>query len=212
MATAPRRYKSATRRKKTSRGRTTARKTASGGRKKLPNWSLLVLGLAIGLLLAWLIQLVIYGMRNPNSGLNHLMMSSSKPANSKPTTKNTVSAKNHAAKPNYDFYTILPETETPLTDREWVRQKSAPLEKGVSYMLQAASYSAYKDADQLKAKLILNGLSSSIQKVSIENKGTYYRVRVGPFDSTKQVDRARATLAELGIKPLLLKIANNQNN
>lgn len=211
MATAPRRYKSATRRKKTGRRKTAARKTTSGGRKKLPNWSLLVLGLAIGLLLAWLIQLVIYGMRNPNSGLNHLM-TSSKPANPKPATGNTVTAKNQPAKPNYDFYTILPETETPLTDREWVQQKSAPVEKGVSYMLQAASYSAYKDADQLKAKLILNGLSSSIQKVSIENKGTYYRVRVGPYDSTKQVDRARATLADLGIKPLLLKIANNQKN
>jgi cell division septation protein DedD len=210
MATAPRRYKSATRRKKTSRRKTTTRKTASGGSRKLPNWSLLVLGLAIGLLLAWLIQLVIYGMRNPKSGLNHLMTSST-PASSRTRVNKNTGAKNSDAKPSYDFYTILPETETPLTDREWVRQKHAPVEKGVSYMLQAASYSTYKDADQLKAKLILNGLSSSIQKVSIENKGTYYRVRVGPFASTKQVDQARETLATLGIKPLLLKIANQEN-
>jgi len=210
VATAPRRYKSATRRKKTSRRKAPARKTSSGGSRKLPNWSLLVLGLAIGLLLAWLIQLVIYGMRNPKSGLNHLM-TSSKPAPSRQTDNKETRAKNSNTKPSYDFYTILPETETPLTDRDWVRQKRVPAEKGVSYMLQAASYSAYKDADQLKAKLILNGLTSSIQKVSIENKGTYYRVRVGPFASTKQVDQARETLAGLGIKPLLLKIANQQN-
>ena len=210
MAKSPRRYKSATRRKKSATRKTAARKTTSGGRRKLPNWSLLVLGLAIGLLLAWLIQLVIYGMRNPDSGLNHLM-TASKPAPSKSAANKNLGAKNSSTKPNYDFYTILPETETPLTDREWVRQKSAPVEKGVSYMLQAASYSAYKDADQLKARLILNGLSSSIQKVSIENRGTYYRVRVGPFDSTEQVDRARETLAGLGIKPLLLKIASQKN-
>ena len=210
MAAAPRRYKSATRRKKSATRKTATRKTTASGRRKLPNWSLLVLGLAIGLLLAWLIQLVIYGMRNPDSGLNHLI-TSSKPAPPKSAANKNLGAKNTSAKPSYDFYTILPETETPLTDREWVRQKSAPAEKGVSYMLQAASYSAYKDADQLKAKLILNGLSSSIQKVSIENKGTYYRVRVGPFDSTEQVDRARETLAGLGIKPLLLKIANQKN-
>lgn len=210
MATAPRRYKTSTRRKKSVTRKTTTRKTASGGRKKLPNWSLLVLGLAIGLLLAWLIQLVIYGIRNPNSGLNHLM-TSSKPASPKAPAKSTQGAKNTTTKPSYDFYTILPETETPLTDREWVQQKSAPVEKGVSYLLQAASYSTYKDADQLKAKLILNGLSSSIQKVSIEGKGTYYRVRVGPYASTKQVDQARDTLNELGIKPLLLKIASQKN-
>lgn len=210
MATAPRRYKSATRRKKTSRRKTSARSTSSGGRRKLPNWSLLVLGLAIGLLLAWLIQIVIYGMRNPKSGLNHLM-TSSKPAPSVQTPHKNINVKNKSAKPNYDFYTILPETETPLTDREWVQQKSAPVEKGVSYMLQAASYSAYEDADQLKAKLIINGLPSSIQKVSIENKGTYYRVRVGPFASTGQVDQARETLSSLGIKPLLLKIASQKN-
>lgn len=210
MATAPRRYKSATRRKKTARRKTSTRKTSTAGSRKLPNWSLLVLGLAIGLLLAWLIQLVIYGMRNPKSGLNHLM-TASKPAPTRNTAHKNINAKNDNSKPNYDFYTILPETETPLTDREWVRQKSVPTEKGVSYMLQAASYSAYKDADQLKARLILNGLPSSIQKVSIENKGTYYRVRVGPFDSTKQADQARETLAGLGIKPLLLKIASQKN-
>jgi len=210
MATAPRRYKSATRRKKTTRHKATTRKTSAGGRRKLPNWSLLVLGLAIGLLLAWLIQLVIYGMRNPKSGLNHLM-TSSKPVASAPTANKNAHTKVSESKPSYDFYTILPETETPLTEREWVRQKSVPAEKGVSYMLQAASYTAYKDADQLKAKLILNGLSSSIQKVSIENKGTYYRVRVGPYASTKQVDQARQTLAGLGIKPLLLKIASQKN-
>jgi len=210
MAAAPRRYKTATRRKKSATRKTAARKTTSQGRRKLPNWSLLVLGLAIGVLLAWLIQLVIYGMRNPDSGLNHLI-ASTKPLPGTKKTDNSASQKNKKPKPDYDFYTILPETETPLTDREWVRQKSEPVEKGVSYMLQAASYSAYSDADQLKAKLILNGLTSSIQKVSIENKGTYYRVRVGPFDTSQQVDRARATLATLGIKPMLLKIAKQQN-
>lgn len=210
MATAPRRYKTATRRKKSASRKTARRTTTSGGKRKLPNWSLLVLGLAIGLLLAWLIQLVIYGMRNPESGLNHLI-TSSKPTSTNPAPDRNSRTNTAKAKPSYDFYTILPETETPLTDREWIQQKSAPAEKGVSYMLQAASYSTYKDADQLKAKLILNGLSSSIQKVSIENKGTYYRVRVGPYASTRQVDQARETLNGLGIKPLLLKIANQAN-
>ena len=200
MATTPRRRKPSIRRKKTVR-----RSSPAGGKKKLPNWSLLVLGLAIGLLLAWLVQLILHGMRDTDSGLNNLIKQS-RPTESKTVTKKP--AGNHSAKkPSYDFYTILPETETPIADRDWDRQKQTPKEQGVDYMLQAASYSAYKDADQLKAQLILNGLSPSIEKVTIEHKGTFYRVRVGPYSTTEEVDRARQTLATLGIKPLLLKIA-----
>jgi len=205
VATGARR-KTTVRRKKTAR-RTSSGGSRSGGPRKLPNWSLLVLGLAIGLLAAWLIQLVIRGMHNPDSGLNNLIKS--KPAAVKPAPKNT--APKNTAKPTYDFYTILPETETPITDRDWVRQKKAPTEKGVNYMLQAASYSSPKDADQLKAKLILNGLSPSIEKVTIEGKGTFYRVRVGPYASSAEVDRARSKLDALGIKPMLLKIAAGKN-
>lgn len=200
MATAPRRKKTGIRRKKTTRRRTTA------GARKLPNWSLLVLGLAIGLLAAWLIQLIIHGMSNPDSGLNNLMKQA-KPGNSKPAPTKTTTP---AAKPTYDFYTILPETETPITDRDWNRQKQAPAEQGVNYMLQAASYSSYKDADQLKARLILNGLSPSIEKVTIDGKGTFYRVRVGPYATSAEVDRARDTLGSLGIRPMLLKIASRK--
>lgn len=203
MATPPRRKKTSIRRKKTTRRRTGA------GARKLPNWSLLVLGLAIGLLVAWLIQLIVYGMSNPDSGLNNLMKQAKPGSDSKPASA-PVNTSRPATKPTYDFYTILPETETPITDRDWSRQRQAPTEQGVNYMLQAASYSAYKDADQLKARLILNGLSPSIEKVTIEGKGTFYRVRVGPYTSSGEVDRARDTLNGLGIKPMLLKIASRK--
>ena len=206
MATGARR-KTSVRRKKTARRASTSRGRRGAGKRKLPNWSLLVLGLAIGLLSAWLIQLIIRGMHNPDSGLNNLIKS--KPAAVKPAPKHAPSKP--AAKPTYDFYTILPETETPITERDWARQKQAPTEKGVNYMLQAASYSSPEDADHLKARLILNGLSPSIEKVTIEGKGTFYRVRVGPYANTAEVDRARNTLASLGIKPMLLKIAASKN-
>lgn len=206
MATSPRR-KTSVRRKKTARRASASRGRGGSGKRKLPNWSLLVLGLAIGLLAAWLIQLIVRGMHNPDSGLNNLIKQS-KPVAVKPAPVRN--SPKPAAKPTYDFYTILPETETPINDRDWARQKQAPTEKGVNYMLQAASYSSLKDADQLKARLILNGLSPSIEKVTIEGKGTFYRVRVGPYANTAEVDRARTTLAGLGIKPMLLKIASNK--
>jgi cell division protein FtsN len=199
MAATPRRRKTAVRRKKTA-----ARTTGAGSRRKLPNWSLLVLGLAIGLLLAWLVQLVVNGVRTPDSGLNNLI---TKSRTQKPSLPNKPATKPLNAKPTYDFYTILPETETPIAERDWAKQKSVATEQNVRYMLQAASYSDYKDADRLKAKLILNGLLATIEKVTIDGKGTFHRVRIGPFTSTADVDRAREQLANLGIKPMLLKLA-----
>jgi len=201
MAAAPRRRKTAVRRRKPA---TRATRSAGSSRRKLPNWSLLVLGLAIGLLLAWLVQLIVNGVRTPDSGLNNLITKSRSQntvAPNKPATKPVT------AKPTYDFYTILPETETPIAERDWVKQKSVANDKDVRYMLQAASYSDYKDADRLKAKLILNGLLPTIEKVTIDGKGTFHRVRIGPFSSTAEVDRARNQLANLGIKPMLLRLA-----
>ncbi len=204
MATPTRRRKTSVRRKKPVR-----RKTAARGKKKLPNWSLLVLGLAIGLLLAWLIQLLVNGVQNPGSGLNNLLRQSKPEAARAPAR--TPAGGRKPAKPTYDFYTILPETETPIADRDWNQQKQAPGEQGVKYVLQAASYKNYKDADQLKARLLLNGLSTAIEKVTIDGKGTFYRVRVGPYATTAEVDRARKSLNDLGIKPLLLKLASRKN-
>lgn len=199
MAAAPRRRKTAVRRRKTA-----TRSTSSGSKRKLPNWSLLVLGLAIGLLLAWLVQLIVNGIRTPDSGINNLI---TKSRSQNQATPNKPATKPVTAKPTYDFYTILPETETPIAEREWAKQKSVTGEREVRYILQAASYSDYKDADRLKARLILNGLSPTIEKVTIEGKGTFHRVRIGPLSSVAEVDRARAQLDILGIKPMLLKLA-----
>ena len=111
-------------------------------------------------------------------------------------------------KPTFDFYTILPETETVLPD--WsAKGKSPPPskpEKGVSYILQAGSFAGYDEADQLKARLALAGMVAQIQKVTIEGRGTYHRVRLGPYESIEQLDTAAKQLQKLGIKAIRLKV------
>lgn len=138
-------------------------------------------------------------------GLSNLFSSINKPLE-KPAKKAPEPTK--LPKPKFDFYTILPETETILPEQR-VRAKPVKTkpEEGVSYILQAGSFAGFEEADHLKAKLALSGLVAQIQKVTIEGRGDYYRVRLGPFDKLESLDAAEQQLKQLGIsKPLALKV------
>ena len=63
---------------------------------------------------------------------------------------------------------------------------------------QAASFATFNEADQLKAKLALSGLSAQIQKVTIEGQGERYRVRLGPFGKIEELDGAAQQLGNWG--------------
>ena len=67
------------------------------------------------------------------------------------------------------------------------------------FYLQIASYKSEPDADALKAKVTMAGVAVTIASSEIPDKGTYYRVRVGPFTSQAEVDKARAQLSQANI-------------
>lgn len=193
------RKKSATRRKKTAYRR---RSPARRGARKIPNWSLLVLGLAIGVIVVILAQWIISTVNTPGSGLHNILARAEKPkVEPKPTVAKPTK------KTRYDFYTLLPEGESVIEDSEWDKIGSAR-DPNVSFVLQAAAYNHYADADQLKARLAINGLASKIQKVTVGNNRTYYRVRLGPFKRAIDAEDANRKLAKLGIKALRLKVQN----
>lgn len=77
------------------------------------------------------------------------------------------------------------------------------------FILQAASFKRVADAEQLRARLGLLGLSSNIQKVTIQDRGDFYRVRLGPFSAYDEMLNADKVLKEEGIKPLRLKVSKN---
>lgn len=201
MATA-RKKKSATRVRKSARRRSGSRRPRSGPRK-LPNWSLLILGLAIGTVVTVIIQWAVSTARTPGTGLNHFF---SRPA--PPAQETTTPVAKPLPKPSYDFYTILPGDEIVIPDKEW-EDIGHTRETGVRYTLQAAAYNNYEDADRLRATLAINGLDSKIQKVTIGNKKTYYRVRLGPFDRPVDAEDVNRKLATMGIKALRLKLKKN---
>jgi cell division protein FtsN len=50
-----------------------------------------------------------------------------------------------------------------------------------SFILQAGAFSSEEEADNLRARLALMGLESSVQPHAVAGKDTLYRVRLGPF-------------------------------
>lgn len=80
------------------------------------------------------------------------------------------------------------------------------VEPGTAFVIQVGSYRSFEDADRIKATLALNGSETYIQKVSIEGRGDFYRVRMGPFREYDAVERAVDSVTNLDIKPLVFRV------
>ena len=182
-----------------------ARRKSSRSRFRKPGWLFLLVGIGIGVAGVMLWQISSHRSEG-RSGLANLF--ANKPAE-KPAKKEPEPAK--PPKPKFDFYTILPETETVLPERRAkAKTAKAKPEEGVSYILQAGSFAGFEEADQMKAKLALSGLVAHIQKISIEGKGEYHRVRLGPYEKIEQLDATALQLQKMGIKPIRLKVKKGE--
>jgi len=73
------------------------------------------------------------------------------------------------------------------------------------FFLQVGAFQKAADADNLKAKLALTGLEAGVQEVSIPEKGTMHRVRVGPFRSPEEMNKARTLLSQNGVQGTVIK-------
>jgi cell division protein FtsN len=117
-----------------------------------------------------------------------------------------------AEKPKFDFYKILPGQEEPVTDRELKSAAAKQAEKSGAprdlYFVQAGAFQNPADADNLKARLALMGLQASVEPANLPDKGTWYRVRLGPYTQLDEINRVRQTLAQNAIDASLVKIKN----
>lgn len=188
-----------------------ARRRSSGGKRARRRvWLTLGLGIGIGVLVVLLWQFVDRRWHS-KEGVASLFSAAPKATARKSEEPKPPAEAPRTGKTRYDFYTILPESETLLPDRG-VRTtdktaKAERAEAGVSYVLQAGSFNNFKDADELKARLALAGLVAQIQKVSIEGRGDYYRVRLGPYEKLDKLDATEQRLKQMGItRTLALKV------
>ncbi|WP_028081241.1 SPOR domain-containing protein [Solimonas soli] len=75
-----------------------------------------------------------------------------------------------------------------------------------SYIIQVASYRSQAEAEKQKASLALIGVEARIESVTIDNKDTFYRVRIGPDKNWQHVQQTMARLESNGIQALLVKL------
>jgi len=108
-------------------------------------------------------------------------------------------------RPRFEFYKILTDKEGAST-KSGHRPSTAPAKESPkpsaqsgAYFLQAGSFSSAEDADKLKAKLALLGMEAGVQSADVPGKGTYYRVRLGPYHNTNELNAANNTLKQNGI-------------
>lgn len=191
-------------------GRKGARKKAPANKGSLP-WGVFAAGFLAGLCCAFA-GLYLYQNdldTNLGAGIKNLLENRSSPEQQATAAQQGQSS---GPKPVFDFYTVLPEYETVIDEKQYQREtrKTPTTTKSSSaYVLQAASYSSFKEADKLKAKLALNGLTSKIEKVTVAGKGNFYRVRLGPYSNAGTMRDVDKRLKSLGIKPMHLKVHVN---
>ncbi|MBL8378388.1 MAG: SPOR domain-containing protein [Burkholderiales bacterium] len=77
---------------------------------------------------------------------------------------------------------------------------------GERYFLQAGAFGSAGDADNQKAKLALMGFEARVESIDIENKGTVYRVRMGPYNRLEDINRIRATLTQNNVDAALIRV------
>jgi cell division protein FtsN len=135
-------------------------------------------------------------------------------------------------KPRFDFYKILPAGEEPKVqprtagDKATADRATAPAgaaapeakpapdpavassdSKAVHerFWLQAGSFAAPAEAENLKARLALAGWEASVQEANLPEKGTRYRVRIGPYDNTEELNRIKNELSRRGFDVAVIK-------
>ena len=160
----------------------------------------LVMGLGIALGVAWYIN------KMPSPFLART--APPKPEAAKAPSKNgEPPSKSAEIKPRFDFYKILPATEEPATDQQLKdAQKKPAAARKEAFFLQAGAFQNAPDADNLKARLALLGMEATIQTTSLPDRGVWHRVRLGPYTSVEELNRARDTLKQNGVETALIKV------
>lgn len=117
-------------------------------------------------------------------------------------------------RPRFDFYSVLPEMETVIPQEQIQAEAQATpapdvasgAATGTPLYLQAGSFRAAADAEQMKARLALVGVRAAVVPVNI-NGTDWFRVRAGPYPNARALSDARATLETNGINSIALRDA-----
>lgn len=193
--------------------RRTASARRSGGGFLLGMFIGIIVGLALALGVAFYLHktpLPFLGKSRPEAGKDARGGAPAEPAKTFAGMPQGGAKSADKDKPRFDFYKILPGGEEPVTEKDLkdaAKAGKSPAEsaKG-TYFIQAGSFQNPADADNQKAKIALLGFESGVDPTTLPDKGTWYRVRLGPFTGLEDLNRVRRVLAQNGIDVSLVKV------
>jgi len=189
---------------------------SNGGGSEFPVFAGILLGIVMGLAIAggiaWFV-LKKNPVATPPAKEIPVAGIPDKPASSKPAAAGTASASGDG-KARFEFYKEL--TDKPDTNAAKKTERNAvalnkpatvakPPDGTAVYFLQEGAYTNADDADKVKAKLALLGMMANVQPANIPDKGIWYRVRLGPYKSSAEMNEALATLKLNGLNAAPIK-------
>lgn len=206
------------------------RRAEPRSRRSTPGWMLFGVGFIAGAFsvgLAWL--------KLGPAELQALTTSLQTAVQPQPTAKAEEPAKHAGApRPQFQFYSLLPEREVMVSEDEVDRRARAtssvpsprpsPPPPGAPVaaaeapppppaapasdevlMLQVAAFKGRADAESLKAQLALKGMQAGIESANIKGE-SYHRVRLGPYRSIEQLQAARNRLKSSGYDSAVVRL------
>jgi cell division protein FtsN len=201
--------------------RNSRRKKNSSGARFGHDLVMLVVGVAVGSISTLLYQGATSG--DPDrlgAGISQLLQDSRDSVRDSAPASSTAAKSPAPARTSFDFFTILPEIERVISETGAFetapaapKAQSMPAESKSKasaesfYMLQAGAYNDPGQAERMKARLALAGFEPSVQHISVQGQGDFYRVRVGPYSSMDLMETANRQLAKMKIKALRLKVS-----
>ena len=190
----------------TPRGASKSKHTIKTAARPLPNWGWLLTGLVIGLFIAFLAGLM------PSA-------TDVRTVADRVASADQEADQDSGGEPVFDFYTLLPESEVtvtiappedpapaPTASPRPGQKSTAPISEGRQYLLQAGSFRSFKDAERLRAKLLLEGHMPKVEKVTVGRGETWHRVQLGPFSDRATIDNVQQELASQNVDTLLLQL------
>jgi cell division protein FtsN len=195
-------------------GKESAPKKKSGGGMLLGMFLGLVMGVLIAFGVVWYMNKAKLPFQNKYEGAPKEPAVAKADPNAAPPQPIPLAGKpgdKVGEKPRFDFYGILegkqqatPGTAVPPAPTSASAAAETKKANEVFY-LQAGAFQKAADADNLKARLAMSGVEANVQEAKLAEKGTMYRVRVGPLGSPDEMNQVRTQLSQNGIQATVVK-------
>lgn len=98
-----------------------------------------------------------------------------------------------------------PSDAKPATTAAAPAASSTTDDDGTRYLLQAGAFQASGQAEEMKARIAMLGLSARVESAAI-NGSTVYRVRMGPYGTASDLADAKRKLAGGGLQAMAIKV------